>query len=99
MAHFDQGNRFSVMHEVGMLRLPLAFGRAHADITLSENGTVAEKRVSDSYWRTAASKVVMWSGRHFAQFTVLEGQIMFFGAIRPAWDVERGANCQQDGCC
>jgi len=60
---------------------------------------VVEKRVSDSYWRTAASKVVMWSGRHFAQFTVLEGQIMFFGAIRPAWDVERGANCQQDGCC
>ena len=27
-----------LMHEVGVLRLPLAFGRAHASITLSENG-------------------------------------------------------------
>ena len=30
-----------LMHEVGVLRLPLAFGRAHASITLSENGAVA----------------------------------------------------------
>ena len=27
-----------LMHEVGVLRLPLAFGRAHGDVTLSENG-------------------------------------------------------------
>ena len=32
-----------LMHEVGALRLPLAFGRAHAEITLSENGAVATR--------------------------------------------------------
>ena len=30
----------------------------------------------------------MRSGRHFAQFTVLEGPFLFFGVIRPGWDVE-----------
>ena len=32
-----------LMHEVEVLRLPLAFGRAHAAITLSENGAVATR--------------------------------------------------------
>jgi len=77
-----------LMHEVGVLRLPLAFGRAHADITLSENGAVATMGAQDRIdARAAASKVVMRSGRHFAQFTVVEGG-MFFGVIRPGWDVE-----------
>ena len=50
-------------------------------------------------WRTAASKVAMRAGRHFAQFTVgLPGTVdhlgfpatsmMNFGLIRPGWDVE-----------
>ena len=30
-----------LMHEVGVLRVPLAFGRAHGGITLSENGALA----------------------------------------------------------
>ena len=77
-----------LMHELGVLRLPLAFGRAHAtQVTLSENGAVAAKDGGGGSWRTAASKVVMRSGRHYAQFTVLEGYPMF-GVIRPGWDVE-----------
>ena len=38
-----------LMHEVGVLRLPLAFGRAHADITLSENGAVATMGAQDRH--------------------------------------------------
>ena len=77
-----------LMHEVEVLQLPLAFGRAHAEITLSENGAVATK--SRGGWRTAASRVAMRSGRHYAQFTVLDGRQVSFGVIRPGWDVEGG---------
>jgi hypothetical protein len=89
------------MHEVGALRLPLGFGRAHADVTLSENGALATKSVSDSEYRTAASNVVMRSGRHFAQFTVVAaGIFMMFGVVRPGWDVEGGeAAWSVDGHC
>ena len=59
-------------------------------MTLSENGAVATKNVYDDIPRAAASKVVMQSGRHFAQFTMVgEGNILF-GVIRPGWDVEEG---------
>ena len=86
------------MHEVAVLRLPLAFGRAHADIMLSENGAVATKNVGGNY-RAAASTVVMWSGRHYAQFTVVEGDPIF-GVIRPGWDVEGGEVAEEvDGHC
>ena len=90
-----------LMHEVGVLRLPLAFGRAHVtSITLSENGAVATKGVGDYNYRTAASTVVMQSGRHFAQFTVVRGIVMFFGVIRPGWDVENGVGASNaDGHC
>ena len=77
-----------LMHEVGVLRLPLAFGRAHAAITLSESGALATKSLDDYHYRTTASKVVMRSGRHFAQFTVMEGGYLFFGVIRPGWGLE-----------
>ncbi len=47
----------------------------------------------------AASKVAMRSGRHFAQFTVVEGHPMF-GVIRPGWDVEGGEEAEDvDGHC
>jgi hypothetical protein len=55
-----------LMHEVGVLRLPLAFGRAHSGITLSENGAVATMSGENLGVRAAASKAVMRSGRHFA---------------------------------
>ena len=79
------------MHEVELLRLPLAFGRAHADVTLSEGGAVATRGAAGGWSRTAASTVAMRSGRHFARFTVVEARsMMFFGVIRPGWDVEGG---------
>ena len=89
-----------LMQEVELLRVPLAFDRAHADVTLSEGGAVATKNVADGRSRAAASKAVMRSGRHFARFTVVEGEfvmfgpgpspLLFFGVLRPGWDVEGG---------
>ena len=87
-----------LMHEVELLRVPLGFGRAHVDVTLSAGEAVATRGAGVG-WRTAASKVVMRSGRHFAQFTLLEGDgDRVFGVIRPGWDVEgaEGA-CDVDG--
>ena len=40
--------------------------------------------------RVASSTVVMRSGRHSALVTVVEGGDLYFGVIRPDWDVERG---------
>ena len=75
-----------------MTQEPLLFGRAHADLTLStEGGAVATSNAADGTWRAAASTMAMQSGRHFAQFTVLERRLMCFGVIRPGWDVEGGA--------
>jgi hypothetical protein len=89
-----------LMHEVRVLRLPLAFGRSHADITLSENGAVATMSVDDWMTRAAASTAVMRSGRHFAQFTVVAGDNMLFGVIRPGFDVAAGVNAYDvDGHC
>jgi len=89
-----------LMHEVEALRLPLAFGRAHAAITLSENGALATSRTRSGGWRSAASKAVMRSGRHSAQFTVVKGIDMVFGATRPGWDVEGGMDPEDvDGHC
>ena len=79
-----------LMHEVGALRLPLAFGRAHASITLSENGALATK--TGGSWRTAASTAVMRSGRHYAKFTVVYCPYVYVGVIRPGWDVRGGLN-------
>jgi hypothetical protein len=89
-----------LMHEVEVLRLPLAFGQAHASVTLTENGAVATK---GARWdaQSAGSKVVMRSGRHFAQFTVLtpcspSSWQLAAGVIRPGWDVgpEGGVNAE-----
>ena len=51
---------------------------------------MATKGVQDAHWRAAASKVVMRSGCHFAQFTVVVGEHLIFGVIRPGWDVQGG---------
>ena len=58
----------------------------NVDITLSEDGAVAMNGGGGG--RTVASSVVMRSGRHFAQFTVESGDLMHFGVIRPAWEVD-----------
>jgi hypothetical protein len=89
-----------VMHELEMLRVSLVFGRAHASIMLSENGAVATRTGCGGGDSLApASRVVMRLGRHFAQFTVVEG-LMHFGVIRPGWDVEGVAGAENvDGHC
>jgi hypothetical protein len=46
---------------------------------MSENGVLATRSEDDGRFRAAASKVVMRSERHFAQFTVVEGDDMLFG--------------------
>ena len=58
------------MYEIEVLRRPLVFGRAHGSVTLSEGGVVATGGVGGG-WRSAASKVMMRSGRHYVQFTLL----------------------------
>ena len=97
--HVELESRLGLMQEVELLRVPLMFDQAHADFTLSEVGAVAMRDPGGGYW-AAASTVVMRSGRHFAQFTVVEGINMFFGVIRPGWDVEGEVNAQRvDGHC
>eukprot|EP01046_Picozoa_sp_COSAG06_P014855 COSAG06_NODE_933_length_11441_cov_12.056075_5_plen_312_part_00 len=91
-----------LMWEVVVLRRRGAvFGRSHESlITLSEGESVATKGVGDYRTRAAASKAVMRVGRHYAQFTVGSGCYMFFGVIRPGWDVEGGHDAQRvDGNC
>jgi hypothetical protein len=89
-----------LMWEVEVLRRRSAvFGRSHALITLSEGGALATK---GDEWRqrNAASTAVMRAGFHYAQFTVMHGFDMFFGVIRPGWDVEGGENAHSvDGHC
>ena len=80
------------MHAVEVLQVPLVFGRGHAFVTLTENGAVATLNHDSARLRTAASTVVMRSGCHFAQFTVVSGESMMFGVLRPGWDVEGGAD-------
>jgi hypothetical protein len=90
-----------LMWEVQVLRGGAAvFGRRHEDITLSEGSAVATKVVGDYIYRDAASKAVMRAGRHYAQFTAVGVDLMFFGAIRPGWDVEGGQDAYTvDGHC
>jgi len=90
-----------LMWEVEVLRRGAVFGRSHESITLSEDGSVPTKAVHDYTNRTAASKVVMRAGRHYVQFTVMSvSGDMFFGVIRPGWDVEGGQDAPRvDGHC
>ena len=98
-----------LMWEVESLRRRGAvFGRSHeeshisAGITLSEGSAVTTKAVDDGISRTAASKAVMRAGCHYAQFTMVSSRAdsMFFGVIRPGWDVEGGQDAYTvDGHC
>eukprot|EP01046_Picozoa_sp_COSAG06_P003943 COSAG06_NODE_158_length_21760_cov_36.036979_11_plen_327_part_00 len=101
-----------LMREVQALHRGAVFGRSHGLITLSEGGAQGTRSGHDGGHRTAASKAVMRAGRHYAQFTMVSGDWMFFGddvtgtstalfgVIRPGWDVEGGQNAHRvDGHC
>ena len=62
--------------------------------------TVATKATfTNSTSQAVAGKVVMRSGRHFAQFAVVGGGLLF-GVIRPGYDVEGGEEADDvDGHC
>jgi hypothetical protein len=85
-----QESWLGLMWEMESLRRGAVFGRSHEVITLSEGGAVATRNGYDMIYRTTASKAVMRAGHHYAQFTVANGDVMFFGVIRPGWDVEGG---------
>jgi hypothetical protein len=91
------------MWEVQSLRRGAVLGRSHESITLSEGGALATVSNTDWHtdWHTAASKAAMRAGRHYAQFTMMEGEDdLFFGVIRPGWDVEGGEDAADvDGHC
>eukprot|EP01046_Picozoa_sp_COSAG06_P032103 COSAG06_NODE_3183_length_5718_cov_83.394910_4_plen_336_part_00 len=85
-----------LMWEVEVLRRGAVFGRSHAAMTLSEGGARATTHHGGDRFRPAASKAMMRAGRHYAQFTVVRGRFMFFGVIRPGWDVEGGEDPSRD---
>jgi hypothetical protein len=88
----DQESWLSLMREVELVRCAAVFDRSHAFITLAEGGVWATKAVAEKQIdRVVASKAVMRVGRHYAQFTVLHGLLMF-GVIRPGWNVQGGEN-------
>jgi hypothetical protein len=79
------------MQEVVELRAPLVFSQAHANINLTEEGTVATMTTADGGDRAAASGSVLRGGRHHARFTLLRSQwATFVGVIRGGWDAEGG---------
>ena len=80
-----------LMWEVQSLRRGAVFGRSHEWITLSEGGALATKDAHGGF-HTAASKVSMRAGRHYAEITVMSGSFMFFGVVRPGWGLEGGEN-------
>ena len=86
------------MWEVQVLRRGAVFGRSHRTITLSAGGVVATAATDDGC--AAASNAAMRAGRHYAQFTMVSGNFMCFGVIRPGWDVEGGQYAMvSDGHC
>jgi hypothetical protein len=102
-----------LMLELQLLRRAAVFGRSHKTaISVSDHraggSLVSALRYAawldnDYGWfRSAASKVVMRAGRHYAVFTLGES-LPVCGVIRPDWDVEGGQHAHHapprgDGC-
>ena len=95
----DGKSWLGLVHEVGLLGVPLVFDRVHPSVTLLARcgRTVATMNAGSGDSRVAASKVVMRSGRHFAQFMVVAVDRMLFGVIRPGWDVEGEREADGEG--
>lgn len=95
------------MHEaqkqhVLSVNAPTVFSRHHVFIGLTEGGSVGTRMKimhanggSDASTRTAATNIVMRTGRHYAEFTVVEGIWTFFGVIAAKWNVEAGEGAER----
>lgn len=67
---------------------PLAFDLTSDHVTLSARGTTMSVPSGGTNYLVAASSIVMGpSGRYFAEFTVLDGEAMYFGVMRPGWPI------------
>lgn len=89
-----------VFHVPGWLRRMDAmvrpvFSRSGPEIELLQTGAVAT-RTDGSGSRIAASAVTMRRGQHFATFTLLQGSFMYFGLVRPGYDVSEIDSATQD---
>lgn len=82
----------SLMREAELLRLPAAFREFDA-FSLSADGRL----VTATRWldKTAVCSRVMRAGWHYAQFTLVEGDFMMLGVIRPTWDVVSRLHAQE----
>ena len=82
----------AVQRELERLSVPLTFNRNHPFIGPKNNGVVADLLNTQDYqYRTASNDVVMQSGQHRAEFTVLAGQPWpdnYFGVIRADLDFD-----------
>jgi hypothetical protein len=67
------------------------FVNAHSEVALPERGASAMRRGGQQgAWRAATTSEPMLDGVHFAEFTIERKNFgLFFGAVRPGWDVER----------
>lgn len=86
----DQGKErwVQLAYELELAQLPLTFDRSDATIAVSEGGALATKIVAGvTGGAVASSRKIMRTGRHFAEFTVVQpdGNAFAgrFGLIRP----------------
>ena len=87
IAHLSRASWLQQMQQVWALQAPLIFSRAGEGIELSNDGLEATQ-TANNYNRAAASEVVMSCGVHHAWFTVQQNYEMWFGVVRPTFDVE-----------
>jgi hypothetical protein len=86
----------SLMHEAEQLRLPPVFCRFCPDgFAVGEQGRL----VTATRWmdQAAACSTVMRSGRHFGQFSLVEGGFMMLGVVRPSWDAVSELHAHEQG--
>jgi hypothetical protein len=79
----------ALMREAEALSIPLSFARANEHVILSDKGSVVSVPSDGGQYLAAASDAVLGPlGRHFAEFTVVEGDAIYLGLIRPSWALE-----------
>lgn len=75
-----------LMRAAEKLRAPLTFGLTSDNVILSAGDSTASVPSAGCNYLVAASTTVLGpSGRYFAEFTVIAGEGMYLGVIRPGW--------------